>query len=97
MIESTKILDIIAIFSAIGSAGFWLASYKISVGLEIKIDRMMLVLSTRMQRQQDRNKSEIGILKAETSQLKNMFFGGGSCITLDEIIDHLPEETTDFS
>lgn len=90
----TRTLDVFAIISAIGSAGFWLASYKLSVSLEVKIDRMMMIMSSRMQRQQDRNKTEIGILTAEMEEIKDIL-AARFPTSLQKIRNHLPDENTD--
>lgn len=84
----TKALDVFAIVSAIGSAGFWLASYKLSVGLEVKVDRIMMVISSRMQRQQDRSKTDIAILNAEIEEIKNIL---AACKFPDKISNHLSD------
>jgi hypothetical protein len=103
-----KILDIIAICSAIGSCGFWLASREIEIRLEgkidnaiaaltSKIDNSMITVTSRMQRQQDRNKSQIGILNAEVQQIKSVLSGNPASIDLSAVKESLPDEYTDFN
>ncbi|MEG4803546.1 hypothetical protein QUB63_22555 [Microcoleus sp. ARI1-B5] len=93
----SSVVEAISIFSAISSFIFWLASYQIKIGLQNKIEKLMIIITSRMQRQQDRNKTQIGIVSAEIEQIKSILNGKPVCVDLTRIYEALPEEPTDFS
>jgi hypothetical protein len=97
MMDIRLILDGIAVVSAIYSTAVWIANHQIQIKLENKIEKQMIILSSRMQRQQDRNKTRIGILEAKLDQMIDVANGNPSCINLAKIVESLPEEETDFN
>lgn len=90
-------VEVISILSTIVSCVFYAASYQIKIGLEARIDKVVVKVGDKLRRQQDRNKLKIGLLITEINYLKNVVAGKPCKLDLDEIENSLPEEESDLS